>query len=110
MATTSYEQAKRSVEALAPAEGRSAGGSPSIGILGWSFGSSASRGWISSGVTITSNSVLARLMVRHGIRTPDAIQLAAARISGAAWFLTNDGSIPAIPGITTILLAQLAEG
>jgi len=47
------------------------------------------------------------LRADHGLRTPDAIQLAAARHEGAAFFLTNDTRLPSIPGLTMLVLEEL---
>ena len=38
----------------------------------------------------------AQLRAKHGLRTPDAIQLATAIRSGAASFLTNDSRLPTL--------------
>jgi len=50
----------------------------------------------------------AELRARHGIRTPDAIQLATAIRSGASWFLTNDAELANLPEISVLVLKQLA--
>jgi predicted nucleic acid-binding protein len=47
------------------------------------------------------------LRADHRLRTPDAIQLAAARHEGAAFFLTNDARLPSVPGLTMLLLDEL---
>ncbi|MBL8295732.1 MAG: PIN domain-containing protein [Bryobacterales bacterium] len=49
----------------------------------------------------------AGLRARHGIRTPDAIQLATALRSGASWFLTNDAELANLPEISVLVLKQL---
>jgi predicted nucleic acid-binding protein len=49
----------------------------------------------------------ARLRAVHGLKTPDAIQLAAAKTGGASWFLTNDGYLPALPGISVPVVDRL---
>ena len=46
----------------------------------------------------------AQLRSRHNIRTPDAIQIAAAMHAGASHFLTNDARLPAIPSIEILVL------
>jgi len=51
----------------------------------------------------------ARLRALHNLRTPDAIHLATATRSGASWFLTNDTSLPSLPGIKMLIVDQLAE-
>ena len=45
----------------------------------------------------------AHLRATTGMKTPDAIQLAAALIAGCTVFLTNDRRIPAVPGIRVLL-------
>ena len=47
----------------------------------------------------------AHLRAATQMKTPDAIQLAAALIAGCTAFLTNDHRIPAVPGMR-ILLAE----
>ena len=49
----------------------------------------------------------ARLRAVHGVKTPDAIQLATAKAAGATWFLTNDGGLPSLPGISLLLVDRL---
>jgi predicted nucleic acid-binding protein len=49
----------------------------------------------------------ARLRASHGIKTPDAIQLATAKAAGATWFLTNDGDLPSLPGISLLVVDRL---
>jgi predicted nucleic acid-binding protein len=49
----------------------------------------------------------ARLRALHGFKTPDAIQLATAKIAGAKWFLTNDGDLPRIPGVSLLVVDRL---
>jgi predicted nucleic acid-binding protein len=49
----------------------------------------------------------ARLRADVGLRTPDAIQIATAQAGGATAFLTNDGHLASVPGITTIVLEKL---
>ncbi len=49
----------------------------------------------------------ARLRAIHNLRTPDAIQLATALTAGASWFLTNDGDIPPIAGVSVLVVDQL---
>jgi predicted nucleic acid-binding protein len=50
----------------------------------------------------------AELRSKHGSRTPDAIQLATARRSGASSFLTNDTRLPNISGLSILVLNRLA--
>jgi predicted nucleic acid-binding protein len=49
----------------------------------------------------------AQLRARHGLRTPDAIQLATAIHSGASSFLTNDGRLPEFASLNILVLNQL---
>jgi predicted nucleic acid-binding protein len=52
----------------------------------------------------------AQLRSRYGLRTPDAIQLATAILSGARSFLTNDDRLPgAISSIKIIVLGQIPK-
>jgi predicted nucleic acid-binding protein len=48
----------------------------------------------------------AQLRAVTGARTPDAIQLAAALMSGCRTFVTNDRRLPAIPGLKLIQLSD----
>ncbi len=48
--------------------------------------------------------VAAQLRARHRVRTPDALQLAAALTSGCGSFVTNDRRLPDIPGLTILQL------
>ena len=50
----------------------------------------------------------ARLRAAYGVKTPDSIQLATALDANAAVFLTNDGDLPAIPGLQIIVLNRIA--
>ncbi len=49
----------------------------------------------------------AQLRARHGLRTPDAIQLATALRSHAAYFLTNDTRLPELMPLKTLVLNRL---
>lgn len=49
----------------------------------------------------------ARLRAVHRLRTPDALQLAAARATGCAAFLTNDASLSRVDEIRVILVSDL---
>ena len=48
-----------------------------------------------------------QLRAKHGLRTPDAIQLATAIRSGAASFLTNDSRLPTLIPLNILVLNQL---
>lgn len=49
----------------------------------------------------------ARLRANYTIRTPDSIQIATAIYKKAQFFLTNDVSLPAIPGLSMLMLDKL---
>ena len=51
----------------------------------------------------------ARLRAVHRLRTPDAIQVATAILSGASHFLTNDAALAQISGISVLVLDALPE-
>ena len=44
----------------------------------------------------------AQLRAQFSLRTPDALQLAAARLSGCSAFITNDRRLPSIDGLRII--------
>lgn len=46
----------------------------------------------------------AGLRAAHGLRVPDAIQLATARASGAKLFLTNDKRLPSFDDVEVVML------
>jgi predicted nucleic acid-binding protein len=50
----------------------------------------------------------ANIRARFGLKTPDAIQLAAALSLRCTAFVTNDRRLPQIPGLRTIQLRELA--
>ena len=49
----------------------------------------------------------ARLRAEFGLKTPDSIQLATAKIGGATSFFSNDNRIATIPGLELVLLDRL---
>jgi len=49
----------------------------------------------------------ARIRAKYQTATPDSIQLATALVTGATCFLSNDDSLPEIPGVTLIVLKRL---
>ena len=51
----------------------------------------------------------ARLRAAYGLRTPDAIQLAAATQAGAAAFLTNDTTLARISQPEVLVLSKVRE-
>lgn len=47
----------------------------------------------------------AQLRALHpSVRTPDALQLAAALFAGCSAFVTNDRDLPAVPGLEVLKL------
>jgi predicted nucleic acid-binding protein len=50
----------------------------------------------------------ASLRAVTGVRTPDALQLAAAITTGCKTFVTNDRRLPAVPGLRVVQLSQYA--
>jgi len=51
----------------------------------------------------------ASLRARHGLRTPDAIQIATGLRAGATLAITNDKAWRSVPLIETLLLSELSE-
>lgn len=51
----------------------------------------------------------AELRATLNLRTPDAIQVAAARVSGADTFITNDVRLRVPEGITRLILNELLQ-
>ena len=52
----------------------------------------------------------AQLRATIGVKTPDALQLAAALLAGCTSFVTNDRRLPTIPGLKVLQLsAYLAK-
>ena len=49
----------------------------------------------------------AQLRADYNLKTPDAIQMATAINEGASFFLTNDGRLPSLPGLSVLVLNQL---
>jgi predicted nucleic acid-binding protein len=50
-----------------------------------------------------------RIRAAHAIRTPDAVQIAAARHMKASFFLTNDTRLPSLPELEVLILGQLRD-
>jgi predicted nucleic acid-binding protein len=50
----------------------------------------------------------AHLRALFSVRTPDALQLAAALVGGCPVFLTNDRSLPTIPGLQVLQVQDYA--
>ena len=51
----------------------------------------------------------AQLRAVHGVRTPDALQLAAGLSIRASTLITNDRRLPEIPGLDVLQLSQFAS-
>lgn len=51
----------------------------------------------------------ARLRASFNVKTPDAIQLATAKIAGATSFLTNDETLPCPHGMSLLVVGRLPE-
>jgi predicted nucleic acid-binding protein len=49
----------------------------------------------------------ARLRATLGLKAPDSIQLATAKVGGATSFFSNDSELAAVPGIELVLLDRL---
>ena len=50
--------------------------------------------------------VAAHLRAITRIKTPDALQLAAATVAGCTAFLTNDRELPSLPGLRVVKLRE----
>lgn len=50
----------------------------------------------------------AQLRAVHGVRTPDALQLAAALTARCTVFVTNDRRLPPLPGLRIVQLTEFA--
>jgi predicted nucleic acid-binding protein len=53
--------------------------------------------------------VAAHLRAAHRLRTPDALQAAAALTGGCSALVTNDHRIPSLPGLRVLQLEDYAE-
>ena len=51
----------------------------------------------------------AQLRARYRVRTPDALQLAAALAHGCTAFVTNDRALPNLPGLRILQLRDYVE-
>ena len=49
----------------------------------------------------------AQLRATYNLRSPDSIQITTAIREGASFFLTNDGRLPSLPGLTVLVLDNL---
>ena len=52
--------------------------------------------------------VAAQLRATTGVRTPDALQLAAALAEGSTAFVTNDRRLPSLPGLRILQVGDYA--
>lgn len=50
----------------------------------------------------------AQIRANIGVRTPDSLQLAAARTAGCSAFITNDRRLPKLPGLPIVQLHDVA--
>jgi len=50
----------------------------------------------------------AQLRAAYGVRTPDALQMAAALAARATTLITNDRRLPSLPGLEVLQLRELA--
>ncbi|HEU5440882.1 MAG TPA: PIN domain-containing protein [Ktedonobacterales bacterium] len=66
-----------------------------------------SPGLVTLPVDATIAEEAARLRAAHNLRTPDAIQMATALVSGAQRFLTNDTRLPSLPNLQVLTLDSL---
>lgn len=48
------------------------------------------------------------LRAHYNLKTPDAIQLATALVSGSRFFLTNDADLPSVKGTQILILDRLS--
>lgn len=55
-------------------------------------------------ITHDISELAAGLRAKHGLRTPDALQLATALTAKADYFLTNDAALKKVHGIKVLLL------
>jgi predicted nucleic acid-binding protein len=65
-----------------------------------------SRGLHLVEITRAVSRVAAQLRAAHALKTPDALQLATALLARSPVFLTNNRSLPAIPGIRILTLQE----
>lgn len=65
---------------------------------------SGARGIDGRGLHLPLLRTAAQLRARVRVRTPDAVQLAAALAANCAAYLTNDSDLPSIPGLRILQL------
>jgi predicted nucleic acid-binding protein len=66
-----------------------------------------SRNFILLAITAEIAELAAELRARHNLRTPDALQIAAALYSGCQAFLTNDQELARVSDLRIIVLGEL---
>ncbi|HLD78335.1 MAG TPA: type II toxin-antitoxin system VapC family toxin [archaeon] len=67
-----------------------------------------SRGLTLVGIERGQLRAAAQLRAAYGVRTPDALQLAAALAHRCGAFVTNDRRLPTIPGLRVVQLSDYA--
>jgi predicted nucleic acid-binding protein len=60
------------------------------------------------GISTDQLRAAAQLRAVTGMKTPDALQVAAALSAGCRTFVTNDRRVPAIPGLRVLQIADYA--
>jgi predicted nucleic acid-binding protein len=63
--------------------------------------------WMPASIEVADRA--AGLRAAHGLRTPDAIQLATARAAGATLLLTNDARLPSFDDVQVVTLDQFVR-
>ena len=66
-----------------------------------------SRNFILSEITIEVAELAADLRAKYNLRTPDALQIAAALHSGCQAFLTNDQELARVLDLRIVVLGEL---
>ncbi len=61
-------------------------------------------------ITAAAAERAADLRARHGIRLPDALQVATAMEHGASHFVTNDARLRAVADVTVVVLDDYLSG
>lgn len=52
----------------------------------------------------------AHLRAAARLKTPDSLQVATAQLTGSTAFITNDGRLPALPGLPVLCLEDFLPG
>lgn len=58
-------------------------------------------------ITLEVADAAVRYRAAHGLRTPDALQLAVAEVSGADYILTNDEAWKKVTSVSVVLVREL---